>query len=239
MLFRSALTTAANDSGSRMEVQAIEDVSDAAAVLDRVLETARSLDGLILSGYVEKNLMAELENARVPHVVFGHPMFETLSLETTHGQIVASDEVSMGELAVQALVRAGHSRISFVCEVVPRGLWTARWLRGYHVGLSELGRPVDPDLIKIAGVPMAGGEMALEQLLALDQPVTAHVIPDVRIAASFLAAARLRGKPIDPQCVVVGGLLALLRRYNLEHLPWIVTDHDQLAAVAVRQLRQI
>jgi DNA-binding LacI/PurR family transcriptional regulator len=234
-----SLTTAATTLGGRMEVQAIEDISDQTALVDRVLESARSLDGLILSGYVERNLMIELENARVPHVVFGHPMFETTTHEGVYGQVIASDEVAMGELAVHSFVKAGHRRISFICELAPKGLWAARWLRGYRLGLSESQIEADPRLIQIAGQNYVGGDRAADALFAMTDPATAFVIPDVRVASAFFAAARARGKAISPQSVIIGGQQALLNRYNVEHLPWIAYDHDQLAAVALRQLCQI
>lgn len=229
-----SLTTAASVAGDRMEVHAIEDAGNEAAAIDRVLDIARQLDGLILTGFVNKGLIGKLETAAIPNVVLGHPMFPMYDLSARCCQVVASDSVAMGELAVRVLVEAGHKRIAFIAEQNTPGLWQARWRRGYQIGLHDAGLPVDPALMVTAH-----GDRAAEVLTKMKSPPTAFVVPDVRIAAAFLAARRLLGKPVPDDAIVIGGQQAILPRYGLEKMPTIGFDHERLATVAFAQLREL
>ncbi|MCC7191619.1 MAG: LacI family DNA-binding transcriptional regulator [Phycisphaeraceae bacterium] len=229
-----SLTSAVSVSGDRMELHAIEDIRDEAAVNSNVLDFARQLDGLVLSGYVNKNLIGKLETAAIPNVILGHPMFPGHELTSRCSQIVATDEMAMGELAVRVLMEMGHQRIAFISELDAPGLWQDRWRRGYQIGLFDAGLPVDPALMVISH-----GDRAAEILLKVETPPTAFIVPDVRIAAAFLTARRILGKPVADDAIIIGGQQAILPRYGLEQMPTIGFDHDRLATVVFAQLREL
>jgi LacI family transcriptional regulator len=234
-----ALTVHASARNCRLEVFALEDVSDPARLVDEVLTITADLQGVLLSGYVDRSLLQELETAGLPHVILGHAMIEQGQFNDKFAQMVSADEVQMGELATRSLVEAGHRRIAFVAERIPRGLWNDRWLRGYTLALLECKIEPDPNLVHISGEVFSGGEPAAQALLALREPPTAYIVPDIRVGASLRDALRMRGVNLPTDALVVAGHHRLLERYGLENTPWISYDFNQMAAVAIRQLRQL
>src|SRR5690606_18309083 len=158
------------------------------ATVDQMLGYAGNLDGLVVSGMVDIQLLRELETAGVPHVLMGYAMDEPNTLRDMQTIIVATDPVAMGQLATQHLIKAGHPRIL-------RGLFNDRWLRGYRIALAEAHIDIDPALVGIPGKSFADIAPTATALLALKQPPTAFVVPDARTAASLLdAVVRLGGE---------------------------------------------
>lgn len=233
------LSDAASRDRNRIEVCAIEDVSDLHQVTERCLAFARALDGVVLTGYVSAELLEELQTVGIPHVVMGHPMSRPADDRWQIGQVVTTDNVAMGELATQTLVGYGHRRIGFVCERLPRGLWFDRWLRGYKLALLESGITADPAWVHVAGRAFAGGEPAAAAMAELGEPPTAFVVPDARTAGSFRAAMRARGVELGPRSLVVSGQLQFLTQFGVDDCPWIGFDVPLHTDVAVRQLRHL
>jgi LacI family transcriptional regulator len=234
-----ALTLAATKLSSRMEVQAIEDVSDPRRLTDEIIRFASNLDGVVVSDMVDMTVLQGLESADVPHIILGHLMAELYEVSGQRGQIVTADDEGMGRLATTTLLAAGHRRIAFACERIPKGLWAANWLRGYRGALVETELPVAPELLYVAGKPFADTAPGAEVLLSLKHPPTAYIVPDARFAASLLESLKARGVTPDPQSVVVSGHEPEVERYGLSNYPWIGYDLNQVAAVAVRQLQQL
>ena len=61
----------------------------------------------------------------------------------------------------------------------------------------------------------------------------------VQTCALPISALRVRGKDLPLTSIVTSGHRPLLARYGLQHAPWIGYDVEQMAAVAIRQLRQL
>lgn len=235
----NALTAAAHAAGVRLEVRALSDLSSPQAVIDDVFTFAAHLDGLVLSGYVDGPLLAELGNAGIAHVSIGHTMVDIASIEASCCQVVTCDEVAMAMLATRSLVNAGHQRIAFVCERIPRGLWNERWLRGYHATLIEQGIKLDPNLVQITGKPLTGAQPAVDRLMQLHDKPTAYISPDIRIAASLVKALAGYGVTLPQTDMVISGHERLLQHHKMQGWPWIGFDLTTIAAVAIRQLRHL
>ena len=238
-----ALTLSASKLHIRMEVQAIEDMRDAGHLTDQILQYARNLDGVIVSDMVDMTVLAGLESAEVPHVILGHLMAELHEVPGHRGQIVTADDVGMGRLATSTLLDNGHRRIAFICERIPKGLWTANWLRGYHIALAEANHAPDPKLVYVAGKAFADTAPAAQAMASLPerQRPSAYIVPDARLAAAFLKSMRERGGAtvVPRESIVISGLRHEVQRFELGDYPWIGYDLDQVAAVAVRQLSQL
>lgn len=235
----NALTAESHRADVRLEVRAIADLTTPQAVIDDVFTFAAHLDGLVLSGYIDGPLLAELGNAGIPHVALGHTMIDMASIAECSCQVVTCDEVAMAMLATRILVKAGHQRIAFICERIPRGLWNERWLRGYHAALIEQGIKLDPNLVQITGKMFTGAKPAIDQLMLLRDKPTAYIAPDIRIGASVIKSLAEHGVKLNPPDMVISGHNRLVREHRLQDWPWVGFDLNTIATVAIRQLRHL
>lgn len=235
----NALAAAAHGAGVRLEVRAMPDLNSPQAVIDDIFTFAAHLDGLVLSGYVDGPLLAELANAGIAHVSIGHTMVDVASIESSCCQVVTCDEVAMAMLATRSLINSGHQRIAFVCERIPRGLWNERWLRGYHAVLIEQGIKLDPNLVQITGKIYTGAKPAIDRLMELHEKPTAYICPDIRIAASLVKALADHGVTLPPTDMILSGHERLLAHHRMQDWPWIGFDLTTIVAVAIRQLRHL
>ncbi len=234
-----ALTAPAQAMGLELKVLAIPDLSSAQAVIENVQSFAANLDGLVLTGYVDAPLLSELDAAQIPHVLLGHAMVDSATMDSRYCQVVTSDEAAMGMLATHRLIAAGHQRIAFVCERIPRGLWAERWLRGYNTALIEHGMKLDPELVQITGKVYGGAATAVEALLKLRKPATAYIAPDIRVGASVLQSLKSQGVTPVPGSIVISGHEQLITHYRMQDWPWIGYPFKTLASVVIRQLHHL
>lgn len=230
------LTTSAATSGDRIEITAIEDASDPHLVARRALEYAKDLDGLLLMGMVGRELLTRLEESNIPSIVLGHAMVDPGPLKLNNTLVITSDEIAMGLLAAARLIECGHTRIGFLCEHLIKGLAHSHWLAGYAWAHAAAKLPTDPALAHTSG-GSAAAEQAAVAFTQLDAPPTAFVVPDARVAARFLQAMGKRGCKVPDTNIVIGSQVHLVKRYHIEYYPLILEDLDQLAGVAVRELR--
>ena len=222
---------------ARLEIRATPPSNEPAADIEVARTYSRSLDGLILSGRVDSRLMDELETGGIPHVVIGHVMGETASQLTGRlAQIVTGDECRMAEAAVAHLIAQGHQKIGFVCEIIFKGLWNDRWLRGYRRAVAEANLETDERWAIVTDQPLVGGAPAAEAIAQLKNRPTAYVIPDVRVAATFRQAMSPHGQKLTSRDIVISGVDRLRTTYGMIDFPWIGYDHEQVALVAVRQI---
>jgi LacI family transcriptional regulator len=234
-------SAAATELGHRLEVHAIpahQDL-DQESLNEQALQFSRGLDGLILSGLVSPDLMRELETIGMPHVVIGHVLGQDRLEPARLGQIVTCDDQDLGRQAVRILHHRGHQSIGFVCETLPQGLWNDRWRRGYRIALMELGLQFEERWVQVVGQRLAGGGPAAQALAAMPDRPTAYVVPDVRVAASFLSTMQSLGRSLSTRDLVISGAEPLRHAYQMSSCAWLGYDHPRLTAVAVRQLCQL
>ncbi len=235
----NALNSVVAMHGLRLEISAIDEMLDNQAIIRHISRFMVGLDGLIISGPIDEPILVRLERCGPPILILGHMMQSPHDLPRKTGYVVAYDEEAMGRFATARLLLSGHRRVAFICEMAPDGMSHARWLSGYRLAHLDLNYPVDRELVQITGQVHRGAEPAVDVLQRLQQPPTAYVVPDARIAASLVTVLRLRGLKIDRQQLIASGIREVVPRYRLEGYPMVVPDTHRHLAVAVEHLCQL
>ena len=122
---------------------------------------------------------------------------------------IIPDDVAGGQVAANALLRAGHARIAFI-GLFEDMVATQMRLRGYKRALLEAGLSIDAGLVRTGVCADASDEFAplrrvLSELFDLDRPPTAIICGNDKMAMRvyFLLRDEL-GKRIPDDVSVVG-----------------------------------
>jgi LacI family transcriptional regulator len=226
--------------GMRMEMQSVPDPNDIPRRIPHLLKFAGGLDALILSGYADVEILDELEQRRLPHVILGPALGDVGLMPGRHGQIVTPDFIAMGERATSMLLREGHRRIAFICGRAPRGLQSDRWLRGYRRALLEAGITPDPGLMCTSAASQTDIDRAGESFANGPAPATGFVVPGAHTAGMLAMTLKQRGMEIDPAAMILGDAPpGVLNLYGLEQYRRIGSDSEQFAALIIHQLCQL
>lgn len=239
MVLAHALTFGASKLGVRFEMTGIEKDYDSPATLSQILSFARNLDGLILTGLIPPSVLTELGNLKVPSILIGHFAEEQEESIPQNCEMIAYDCIQMGKIATEYLLHRGHTRIGFVSEIIPKGMVHDRWLAGYQLALLRAGIRTQPDWLHVAGAKLVGGKPAADAMARMTSPPTAYVIPDVRIAASFISAMRDHGHHLTQDSLVIGGEREIAHAYHLESLPMLSIDMTHLANICLHRLQYL
>jgi DNA-binding LacI/PurR family transcriptional regulator len=194
-----ALSIEAKERGYAVVLGHARAAADEALALTAVLE-ARQCDAIVLLGDFQEQprLVEDLRTSHVPVVALWHGAtqpgngFATVSVDNRAG----------ARTALEHLTSLGHRRIAFVGA---GSLGDIRERRAaYEEYLNELGL-VQPDgYIRKVPNGIAGGEMALNDLLDLPQPPTAILAATDILAAGSLHAAYERGVSVPDDLSIVG-----------------------------------
>lgn len=141
----------------------------------------------------------DLADVEAPLILCGRPPV------AGHPELIAVeyDQQAGVGMAVDELVKLGHTRIAYVGE--PRGMTTAESrLDGYLAALTRNGIEVDPALIRPAANSEDDGERAVAELLGEDREATAIVSMTDNIAVGAYRAAREAGLRIPQDLSVIG-----------------------------------
>ncbi len=222
----------------RLEVAAIEDTGSDDTFIKNVLNIATGLDGLILSNDISRDLIRRVYETGTPFIVIGS--YEEISSEDLDIPVcsIDSDTIAMGHLAASHLIKAGHTKIAFICETLPKGQLNYRWLLGVKAALDDANIPVNPEYIQVADHLFAGGEPAAKAFSEMKEPPTAFIIPDIRVAGQFVVAMKLRGIEVDPKSFIIYGDKELTKRYQVENYPRIELN-ELTYQVALEKLDEI
>lgn len=117
---------------------------------------------------------------------------------------VVADNQGGSKEAVLHLLRLGHRRIAYISG--PPASWSNQQrLIGYRSALEQGGIPYDPDLVPVAVPPnVTGGDVAMQQLLALPEPPTAVLAFDDLVAIGVIRSAARQGRQVPSDIAVVG-----------------------------------
>jgi len=230
-----ALATSASTMGVRLELSGVdfEEADNLDLVERRLLTFAEGLDGIILSGYLNPHFLIRVQETSVPCVVVNYVLD---TLEAPNINIVTANWLGMGLFGTSQLIKWGHRKIGFVTEIMTTRMPAEQWLSGYQLAIVQAGLAFDKKLVHIAGKRFAGGRPAAEQMVAMNEPPTAYVIPDVRTAASFCTAMRDLGTNLSPTCIAMGGELDVTHTYHMEKYPLITIDQDSFAEIIMQKL---
>lgn len=239
----SALSKSANSNNARFEFLSLghPDATDAGSqeIVQRILSFASELDGLLLSDYILPETVTKICEMGIPCVVLGYAMADIAEYFPKGFVIVSPDLIQMGMLATKTLIENGHERIGFISELIPQGLDHDRWLAGYELAHRRKRLQIDSNYIHVVGKVLAGAQSAAEAMLALEKKPTAYVIPDVRIAASFIQAMHLRGIDMPCNSIVIAGETSLAKIYHLTDYPRIWGNNPKIAEVGFSYLLRL
>ena len=173
--------------------------------LDRGLAFIRSLidkrvDGvLIMSSSMSDSWLTELSRNNVPAVVLDWEVKAAGADVSTIGV-----DYSVGiQAAVDYLIELGHQH--FVHVSGPLNLQTARDRRdAFWSALAKHGIPVEATPVIEGDLQIAGGRLAIKQLIALAPRPTAVFAANDLTAMGIIAAARAQGLSVPDDLSVVG-----------------------------------
>jgi LacI family transcriptional regulator len=159
----------------------------------------RNIEGLIYASMYHREVPLPEVPGHVPLVlVDGRPTAEG------RADWIVPDEEGGAELAVRALLDAGHRRVAFCnnAEPIPASFGRER---GYRRALVDAGIPFDPSLVVRATTGTAdAGAVAVHDLLSRPSPPTAIFCFNDRIAVGAFRAASERGLRVPDDLSVVG-----------------------------------
>lgn len=222
-----------------LQLASVDDVALLDQAPARGLSLAQDVDGLLLSGTVDANMIGVLRDRGVPFVVLGHTMLSPQQANDTIVHTVASDEYAMGHAATLAMIRAGHKRIGFISEVFISGLSHWRWRSGYLAALADSQLSANPAYFHATGFGPTDGTQAVDHFLKLERSnsPTAYVIPDARIAKSFFILMRDRGREISSSDIVLAVDELHVAKHGLTDWKRIEYDHRGYVRLGLQQLR--
>lgn len=149
---------------------------------------------------------------------------------------VVPDEVAAAETAVEALVKAGHTRIGMLNNVddIPA---THGRLQGYRNALGRHGFEFTPELVTTGVADTRGGREAALELLRLPGRPTALFCFSDRVAMGAYQAASVLGLRIPEDLSVVGtDNLELIAAALWPGLTTVALPHYEMGRWAVTRL---
>ncbi len=149
------------------------------------------------------------------------------------GMSMLLDNEGAAERMTRYLIGLGHRRIGFVMGDPRHGTSHAR-LRGYQAGLRSLGVRSEQRWIAPAAYTFESGYEAGQQLLALDEGISAIFASSDLMARGVIAAAQDAGLSVPQDLSVAGFDDAPCARAQRPALTTIRQPLTELAAEAVR-----
>ncbi len=236
------LSANAFEHGVRIEITAINNPSFSEQdIVEKILDYAKVLDCIMITGCVSLDILKILHNANVQCLVIGDVMgdiFET-SIGPRFANMIKFDNILAGYNATRSLIKAGYERIGFISEIFPKGLQHDRWLIGYKSAHACMGITPNLEFIHVAGQAFTGGGPAALKMLKMKNPPNAYVIPDSRTAASFIREMNQSGRNFEKQAVVIGGVIQMAQKFDLQDRPIIANDIEELAKTCVGYLKHL
>ncbi len=149
---------------------------------------------------------------------------------------VAVDSVTAARAMTEHLLGLGRRRVAAIGRESFRGTASVR-LRGYKQALAAAGVGYDPELVKgVAEYQRSDGKVAMEELLALDQPPDAVFCFNDLMAVGALRACFEAGVRV-PEDVAVAGFDDIAEgQFSIPTLTTVAADLDVLAREAIRLL---
>lgn len=198
------LSNNARQSDMRLEFAAVESTASKDRTIQEVLAFARAVDLLLLSGMVDHDLLNEVTQAGIPHVLVGTMLNDPADPLLLPVQMVGFDAHRGGSLATASLIRAGFKRIAFVSQAVFPGLNNDAWLDGYLVALIKAGVPHKQEQSIYGKGRMIDLAGALTKALTSKNPPDAFVVTDAPSAMILVETARQIGIHLDPSQMIYG-----------------------------------
>lgn len=225
------------ETSTRLEVLSMPSHEITGRQCEQILEFARHLDGVLLTDWVNTDILARLAEARRPYVVLGHTMQDPAALP--HPEWVRSvtcDETDMGRYAAHVLFRRGHKRLLFLSGSTPANLYNAHWRDGYRLAHLDRGLPPGAELMLTADMTEAERMRRAEESLRQDNPPTGFVLVNCVTARYLLEAARNRGRPLPSDALVMGDFPQQVAALGIQGCGILAPDFEAIAVQALHLL---
>lgn len=222
-----SMTVMAQNLGARVQLGAVQSNNTQTAVRP-TMDLAQRVDGLILVGHVDGALFTHLSEMETPMIVMGMLLQPSHEFLPANLSIVSPDELGMGRLATAALLKQGHRRVAYICELLSPGQSHHQWLQGYQLAHLDAGVKLSPQLVHVSGTADSGGEPAARAFAAMKNPPTAIVVPDAPMARSFLDACKKHKLSITQDQLICGGYTQRAIEYDMQHCARIFCEPDRL-----------
>jgi LacI family transcriptional regulator len=184
------------------------------------------VDGLLFAGEEPGRELEQLRTLAVPWLLVNR------RIPGVDRYVVLDDEEG-SRLAVQHLVDLGHRRIAHIAG--PETADTARRRRiGYSTAMKQAGLDPDPRLIVHADYTPAGGEAAMNELLAVADRPTAVFVANVASAVGVLHALHAAGLSVPGDTSVIATHDMALAGHLVPSLTTVRMPLGELGARAVR-----
>ena len=169
----------------------------ASILLPRMLAQSGALDGVLLAGIHHPNLLAILDQRRIPYTLLAND-YEGSAEQNC---ITFDDRSGLAE-ATEYLISLGHSRIAYIGNTCQP--WFLRRFAGYQDAMSRHGLPLltVTDKWPVSGVEY--GQRAATQLLSARIRPTAIVAGNDEIAAGVWKELTRRKIPIPDHISLIG-----------------------------------
>lgn len=188
------------------------------------------VDGIVYARMYHQGVSLPAELGTLPTV-----LLDAASADRSISSVVP-DEVAAAETAVEALIKAGHTRIGMLHNVddIPA---THGRLQGYRNALGRHGLQFDPDLVTTGVADTTGGrEAALELLQRPERPTGLFCFSD-RVAMGAYQAAAALGLRIPEDLSIVGtDNLELIAAALWPGLTTVALPHYEMGRWAVTRL---
>jgi LacI family transcriptional regulator len=204
------------------------DAAIESAAFEMMLE--RRVEGVIFATQAHREVSLPASASEVPTV-----LVHCFDAARTFPSVLP-DEVSGGYAGTRRLLDAGHRRIALIN--LDAGLPATIGRReGYERALAEAGIAVDPGLVVSGHATATGGFDCAAALLALDDPPTALLCANDRMAMGAYDAIRERGLRIPHDIAVVGyDNQEIIAAFVRPPLTTVALPFDEMGAAAVRML---
>jgi LacI family transcriptional regulator len=172
-----------------------ENIMNERAAIRSLLE--KRVDGLIVAAVGQDfSHLDSLHDAEIPLVMVDRG-FNALDVDS-----VSVDNVKGALLAVDHLIREGHTRIAFI-QGLPGTYANETRLQGYRQALSDAAIPIDDGLIVGDDFRSLNGYLETNHLMKLSDPPTAIFAAGDLIALGALEACREQGVKIPDDLSLV------------------------------------
>lgn len=187
------------------------------------------VDGMILGAHCDEAYIRRLEEQGVPFVLMGR------TLEDVEADSLVTDSYGGAYDAVSHLISHGYRRIGFIGG--PESSRQSRTrLRAYHEAHRDQSWSADERLVLHADFSEAGGQHAMEQLLALSEPPRAVFAANDQMAVGALDAVRHAGLKVPEDVALIGFDDIPVAAYLQPALTTVRANIRESGALAVRLL---
>jgi LacI family transcriptional regulator len=202
--------------------------------LDREIGTLREyrVDGLIIVAFnsVDRpEVYGALRQGHVPTVIVD------CEIAGVRLPLVANDNLAIGRVATEHLVRLGHRRIACI-----QGYWgqlnARERVQGYRLAMREAGIAVDEAWVVAGGYEVEQGAQAVHGLRERGVDFTAVVACSDLTAIGVLQELRRQGRRVPEEVSVVGCGNLDMAAYTTPALTTVDQKPDELGRAAVNLL---